>query len=162
MGMLAGGFFSQAGAGGETQALSTTITSAQARLGTTGTSPTQYYTQGYGFDAGADPFNYGPGFGSIASNTYTDGASTTQTITSCYSVYVGVSDIWLLYFTLSGTGIADTDTIFSKIVIDGVTRNRSDRGIKANTTGGTYWRWDSETGDLFAGANPDDFEVWVV
>jgi hypothetical protein len=158
--MLAGGFYSVGGASAS-QALDTTITSAQATLGTTGTSPSTYYTYGYGFDAGADPFNYGGTFGSIADNTYTDGGSTTRTITSCYSVYVQITDTWLLYFTLNGTDIPDTNTTFAYIIIDGVQFNRWDRGAKANTTGGTYWRW-ADTADRFVGANPDDFEVWVV
>lgn len=161
MGMLAGGFFSQGGSGTETLALDTTITSAMATLAFTGTSPSTYYTYGYGFDAGADPFNYGSTFGSIASDTYTDGDSNSQTVTSCYSAYFQLTDIWLLYFTLETTNQPDTDATFSKIVIDGATRNRADRTTKANCTGGTYWSW-NETGDLFSGANPDDFEVWVI
>ena len=146
---------------GELRALDTTITSAQATLGSTGTTPSIYYTKGYGFDAGADPFNYGPGFGSIASSGYTDGDGNSRTVTSCYSVYVGITDTWFLYFTLNTTGLPDTDATFTKIVIDGTERLRSNRAVKANTTGGTYWRWDGESGDLFSGANPDDFEVWV-
>lgn len=149
--------------GGRRLALSTTITSAQTRLGTTGTSPTQYYTKGYGFDAGADPFNYGPGFGSISNDTYIDGGGNSRTVSSCYSVYVGITDIWLLYFTLNEDTLPDTDETFHKIVIDGVERLRSDRAVKSSSLSGpgTYWRWDGETGDLFIGANPDDFEVWV-
>lgn len=162
-GMLAGGYYSQGGGGGgETQALSTTITSAQATLGSTGTSPSTYFTYGYGFDAGADPFAYAGTFGSIVSATYTDGASTSRTISSCYSAVAIGPDVWKLYFTLNALSITDSDATFSKIIIDGVTRNRSDADASAvNANGGTYWRW-AEVGDLFNGANPDNFEVWVI
>lgn len=150
--------------GGEQVRLFTTITSGTATLSYTGTSPSLFYTTGYGFDAGSDPFNYGPGFGSIADDTYTDGDGNSRTVSSCYSVYVGLTDVWLLYFTLNEDDVPDTDATFYKIVIDGEERLRSDRIVKTsngiNGTG-TYWRWDSETGDLFAGANPDNFEVHV-
>jgi len=143
-----------------TQALDTTITSAQVTLGTTGTTPTLYYTYGYGFDAGADPFSYGAGFGSIATGTYTDGGSNSRTISSCYSVYIQQTDTWKLYFTLNGTGVPDTDATFSHIIVDGVQFDRADNDAQADANGGTYWRW-ADTVDRFVGANPDTFEVWV-
>jgi hypothetical protein len=159
MGMVIGGHIHKLPT--EVQALNTTITSAQATLGTTGTTPTLYYTYGYGFDAGADPFTYGGTFGSIATGVYTDAGSTSRTISSCYSVYIQITDTWKLYFTLNGTSIPDTNTTFSKIIIDSVTFNRTDAELNGNANGGTYWRW-SDTVDRFVGANPDTFEVWVI
>lgn len=152
--------YTSGGGGGETRKLNTTVSPNSGLVQKTNTTHSQTsYTYGYGFDEGADPFGYFPDFGSITSNTYTDGNSNQQTVESCMSVYHTSSSQWILYFTLATTGIADSDAIFSKIVIDGVTFNRADRTAKANCTGGTYWRW-ADTQDRFTAASPT-FEVWI-
>lgn len=125
---------------GDGAALDTTIVAATKEVFHSGWTP---HVNGTGFDAGSDWWSYAGTFGSIGSNGYTDGASNSRTVTSCYQDDAPDS----IQFTLSGTGIADTDDTFVSIEIDGVEHLRSDRAsyISDNTDGGTTWTWNGTT-----------------
>jgi len=173
MGLLAGGFFSQTAGGGPTQVLSTTVTSGNAVVYSStkevvtdmSTYTNTYFYSAFGFDAGSDYYAYGPGFGSIATGTYTDAGSNSRTIDSCY-YFDGTHDPIgedFLYFVIDTTSVPNTDTTFKYLDIDGNQYNRADAFYIASVDGGTGWEWalGADATDPFAGANPDDFEVWA-
>jgi len=79
------------------------------------------------------------GFGSLAPATFTDGGGTTRTI-----VQLAESTGWsadYLYLSLSGTGIANSNTTFVDIVVNNVTLTRASAGYIASYYGSTHWYW---------------------
>lgn len=167
MGMLAGGYYSQGGGGGESKVLDTVINATNDLIGQSG-HPNYYYHYGYGFDAGADYYSNGNNFGSITDDTYTDAASNSRTVASCYWVSVGGAGADAFYFVLNGTGITNSDDTFSKIVVGTTTfyRNEAlpDYGpydvYNSSINGGTAWGWNSVNPNPFNVGNTD-FEVWA-
>lgn len=140
----------------ETLVLDTSITSAIHNY-----KKGQKEVEFEGFDAGAD-FKGFPSFGSIADGTYDDGNSVARVVTACYdhitSGYPAFGGALWLSIT---TSPADEDETFTKIIIDGVTRTRSAAAATGIVSGSRWWRWGG-TGGLFAGANPDPFELWAL
>jgi hypothetical protein len=174
--MLAGGFYSQGGGGGGlTKALDTTITRGNAVVATSTKEVTtdqstyiNYYDlTAYGFDAGSDYYAYGPGFGSIATGTYTDANSTSRLVDSCYFIDATgqPAEADYLYFCIDTTSVPNTDSTFKYIVINGFQYNRADSFYIASSDGGTIWEWVFDlpgVTDPFGGAPGGySFEVWV-
>ncbi len=130
----------------------TNIASAGIALATTVTvSSTEYDDDGdptapeaclaFGFDAGVDFLSL-PNFGSIADATYTDGSSTSRTISALYYTEpcTGSNDDDL-HFCLNATTIPDTDETFFKISYNGIEYLRSDSTYNATQGSASTWRW---------------------
>jgi hypothetical protein len=155
MGMLMGGFI-HLGSVGESQALSTNITSA---FGSDGKKHSKRAFEG--FDAGVDRKGLSS-FGSITSGNYTDGGSTARVVTACYYNTGGQGSNFTVSFWLSvTTNPPDSDASMSKIIIDGVTFTRASSTATGTVSGCRWWRWDPGV-NPFIGANPDPFELWVI
>lgn len=111
---------------------------------------------GYGFDAGADYYNHSGSFGSIGTNHYVDVSGTSRTITSSYYSTAG-----MLYITMSGSSIPDTDNTFNHLVINGTSLARSGRyAYYSNSpSGNTTWQW--STGNAFGTSGTVSFKVQI-
>lgn len=108
----------------------------------------------YGYDGGADYFN-SSNFGSIGDATYTDFAGNTRTITSTYW-----TEHQVVYFTLSGAGIPNSDNTFKSISINGNVYNRADATYESGSpTGATTWWWESPAINPFGISGTIPFEV---
>jgi hypothetical protein len=86
------------------------------------------------------PINYGYNnglFGSIGSGTYLDGGGNSRTIS------IAMWDGSNVQFWLNAAGIANTDTTFASISLDGTTLNRSDATYNGAAGGGirSSWVW---------------------
>lgn len=78
--------------------------------------------------------------GSRSPTGYTDGGANSRTITLLASDSSSGGGA-TVYFALSGTSIANTDTTFKRIVINGVTYSRSSASYTASFSGSTLWIW---------------------
>ena len=110
-----------------------------------------------GFDAGPDYWGYAGSFGSIANDSFNDGGGNPRVVSSCYH-----SNFGTLTMGFDQINVPDTDTSFISMEIDGqvFTRASADNYLASND-GGTIWIWFSIAGDVWSGANPDDFEIHV-
>lgn len=108
-------------------------------------------TQATGYDGGADPYSYGPGYGSIGTSNFYDGGLNARNCSMCAYVigtYVGNNSI---IFALDQTSVPDNNTTFVSIDINGLTLNRSARtGYQPSVGGTSYWFWNG-VGQPFTG-----------
>ena len=88
--------------------------------------------------------------GSIANGTYTDGGSTSQTVTSINWSDNGIpgtpaAETDNIYFGLNGTSRGDDNGTFLELEYNGVTYTRVSRDAYIPSQGGgeTFWRWDN-------------------
>jgi len=138
------------------QRLSTTITSASL-LWKKGKKEYEFL----GFDAGTDIKGLSS-FGSIASGSYTDGLGTGRIIRAFYENDHGGTNPQSWWICISTTP-GDADTTFTKLILDGNELQRADADATGTVSTIRWWRWDSPgpaDSMTFAGANPDDFELW--
>jgi len=100
--------------------------------------------------------SFGSSTGTLGSNTFTDGGSTTRTINSIgYSEdtpFPPAAETDNIYFVLDGG--ADTDTTFVSIVYNGVTYTRSSRSAYTALTSGFSWRWNNVNPNGPVSGNP--------
>lgn len=151
--------FAAIGTVGETKKLDTNITSGTEFDGYKSTK--RIFS---GFDAGGDKKGLGS-FGSIANGSYTDAGSTSRTVTAFYfnSGGQGSNNTGSIWLSISDNSPSDTDTVFSKVILDGTTFTRSSAFTSGTVGGGAtrWWRWDPGFPDPFLGSNPDPFELWA-
>jgi len=118
------------------------------------------HVDGVGFDAGSDFWANATPFGSIADDTYTDGGSNTRVVESVY--WDGANGGNTLQMSFDTTSIANTDTTFINMILDGTTYTRASSTYQASSDGGTMWRWLSVTPNPFGGTSGTvDFELTV-
>ena len=98
----------------------------------------------YGYENGVNRWNYTTINGTIGNDTYTDGGSTSRTISAIYYHEAGSpngeSDDLVL--NLNATGIPDSNTVFVSLEYNGELYTRASRNIFDDTTGSaTSWTW---------------------
>lgn len=133
-------------------ALDTTITSMGSQA-YDGDSEDTWFV--FGYDGGVDRWSYTTIGGSIGDDTYTDGGSSSRTISAIYWHEQGASSSREddLYLCLDQTSVGDTDTIFISLEYDGNTYLRSN-GVYDGTTGScSSWKWEN-AGPLATTGNP--------
>jgi len=110
----------------------------------------------YGYDGGVDRFVYSS-FGTIGDDTYTDGGSTSRTISAIYYHESGSADSRSddLYLCLNATSIADTDTTFVSLEYNGELYTRASRLTYSGTLGScSSWRWSNISPNGPTSGNP--------
>ncbi len=129
-----------------TDALNTTVTVASTPYDADVTTGGTDYAFAYGFqDASADPLGIAA-IGSMGDVTYTDGGSTSRTITGIFWSDLGVSgtpagETDNIYFGISGTSVPDTNTTFLDFTYNGTNYTRASRDTYLSSVGAvnTYW-----------------------
>jgi len=95
-------------------------------------------------------FDFGhPNSGSsLSGTTYTDGSSTTRTVTRILWEEVGAGSCvgGYLYLRLDTASVPNTDNTFTEIEYAGTTYTRGSATYTASTGGDTQWRWTETSG----------------
>lgn len=127
-------------------ALETTVTVGNDLWFSDGTDD-DYYAYGFN-DALSDPLGLST-IGSIGTDNYVDGSSTSRTISfvlySDDTFGLDPADDDSIWFGLVGTSIPDTDATFREIVYNGQTYTRASASLYVASHAGvvTYWQWNN-------------------
>ena len=123
-------------------ALETTITVGAGQYDMLGTDTDLY---AYGYSVLNDDYLGLGNFGSMGSDTYTDGAATSRTIKAVYwteDAGGAVSGDDNLYFSIDTTSVPDTDATFAEIEYNGNIYTRASRDAYApSLNGSSHWIW---------------------
>ena len=159
-----------AAGGGISQEINSTITVGSIQYDSfADTSGVDYaYLYGYKVASSYHPIvTFASSSGSIGDGVYTDGNSTSQTITAVGWSDNGVSgtpaaETDNIYFGLNGTSRGDTDAVMTKFDYNGTEYTRSSRDIYTASVGGgeTFWEW-SNVATNGPTSGTVNFDLWV-